>query len=83
MKAILLGLAAALMMSATGAIAADAKATTTTKVEKVQKAPKAAKVKKAPSVHSEMSKKCSADADTKKLHGKARKAFRKTCMKAA
>jgi len=32
---------------------------------------------------SEKSKKCSADADAKKLHGKARREFRKTCMKAA
>ncbi|MEQ1670918.1 MAG: PsiF family protein, partial [Hyphomicrobium sp.] len=29
------------------------------------------------------SKACSAEADTQKLHGKARKAFRKTCMKKA
>jgi hypothetical protein len=31
----------------------------------------------------EVSKKCSADADAKKLHGKERKTFRATCMKAA
>jgi invasion protein IalB len=34
-------------------------------------------------VHSETSIACSKQADEKKLHGKARKAFRKTCMKAA
>lgn len=34
-------------------------------------------------VKSEKSKKCSTEATAKKLHGKARKAFRKTCMKAA
>ncbi len=32
---------------------------------------------------SEKSKKCSADADAQHLHGKPRKEFRKTCMKAA
>jgi hypothetical protein len=31
----------------------------------------------------EISKKCSADADAKKLHGTERKKFRATCMKAA
>lgn len=43
--------------------------------KKADPAAKAAKKEKA--------KKCSADADAQKLHGKARKAFRATCMKAA
>lgn len=38
---------------------------------------------KVATVHSEKSKKCSADADAQHLHGKARKAFRRTCLKAA
>jgi hypothetical protein len=43
---------------------------------------KPAKMKHA-AVHSDKSKKCSADADAKNLHGKERKTFRKACMKAA
>jgi hypothetical protein len=72
MKALGLGLVAALMLSAGSAFAAETKSTdaatakTTTKAER-----------------SEKSKKCSAEADAKKLHGKARKEFRKTCLKAA
>jgi psiF repeat len=83
MKALALGLAAALMMSATGAIAADDKTMTKEPTAKTMKAPKAPKVKKDPVAHSEISKKCSADADVQKLHGKARKSFRKACMKKA
>jgi len=37
----------------------------------------------APSAKAEKSKKCYADADAQKLHGKARKAFHKKCTKAA
>ena len=37
--------------------------------------------KAAPKERSAISKKCSADADAKKLHGKERKAFRASCMK--
>jgi psiF repeat len=36
---------------------------------------------KAPKVRSEVSIACSKDADAKGLHGKARKTFRKECMK--
>jgi hypothetical protein len=38
--------------------------------------------KAAPKERSAISKKCSADADAKKLHGKERKTFRANCMKA-
>ncbi|MBX9684565.1 MAG: hypothetical protein K2X41_12335 [Hyphomicrobium sp.] len=43
----------------------------------------AVKKMKTATVRSEKSKKCSADADAKSLHGKERRAFRKTCLKAA
>ena len=65
-------LTAAVLALTMGATMAEAK-----------KAPKAPKDPAAVTVHTEKSKACSAQADEKKLHGKARKAFRKTCMKAA
>ena len=48
---------------------------------KTPKAPKAPKAAKAP--RSEKSVACSAEATAKGLHGKARRAFRKECMKKA
>jgi hypothetical protein len=36
-----------------------------------------------PATKTEISAKCSKDADDKKLHGKERKKFRESCMKAA
>ena len=63
---------AAVLAFTMGASIADAK-----------KAPKAPKDPAAVTAASEKSKACSAQATEKKLHGKARKAFRKTCMKAA
>ena len=63
---------AAVLALTMGASIADAK-----------KAPKAPKDPAAVSAKSEKSKACSVQADEKKLHGKPRKAFRKTCMKAA
>ena len=81
MKTIVIGLAAALMMTAGGAIAAETKpAPDTANAQKVTTAP-AAKPDAKKVMHSEKSLKCSAEADTKQLHGKARKEFRKTCMK--
>jgi hypothetical protein len=85
MKSLLL--AAALVMTASGAYAAETKpADATTKPAATSTASTAStastkKVTKAE--RSAKSKACSAEADAKKLHGKARKAFRKTCMKAA
>ena len=55
----------------------DPNAVTTT--AKTPKAPKAPKAAKAPP--SEKSIACSAEATAKGLHGKARKAYRKACMK--
>ena len=59
--------------------------TTTAKTPKAPKAPKAAKAPKAPKAAkappSEKSIACSAEATAKGLHGKARKAYRKACMK--
>ena len=52
-------------------------------IAEAKKAPKAPKDPAAVAASSEKSKACSKQADEKKLHGKARKAFRKTCMKAA
>ena len=40
------------------------------------------KAAKAPVVHTEISLKCSKDADAKGLHGKERKKFRSECKKA-
>lgn len=64
--------AAAVLALTMGASIADAK-----------KAPKAPKDPATVAAKSEKSKSCSAQATEKQLHGKARKAFRKTCMKAA
>jgi hypothetical protein len=72
MKALGLGLIAALLLTAGGAFAEEAKSTNATTAKPTTKVER-----------SEKSKKCSADADAKKLHGKARKEFRKACMKAA
>lgn len=82
MKSIILGLTVA-VLAASGAYAAETPAASTkpavtATAKPAMKKPTAAHV----AVHSEISKKCSADADTQKLHGKARKAFRKSCMKA-
>ena len=44
-------------------------------------AAKPAKTKMSAADKAALSKKCSADADTQKLHGKARKKFRSDCMK--
>lgn len=80
MKAIILGLTAA-VLAAGGAYAADTKPVTATTKPAMTATAKPATAKPM-MAHSEISKKCSADADAQKLHGKARKAFRKTCMKA-
>ncbi len=78
MRTLALGLAAALMIGASGAYAADAKSTGDT-----AKTTTAAPAKSAKAEPSEKSKKCSAEADAKNLHGQPRKEFRKTCLKAA
>lgn len=78
MKTLLSALAAAVLMS-TAAMAADSADTK----KPVDKPVVTTTSKPKPSAQSEKSKKCSAEADTKKLHGKARKAFRKECLKAA
>lgn len=52
-------------------------------IAEAKTAPKAPKDPAAAAAQSEKSKACSKQADEKKLHGKARKTFRKTCMKAA
>jgi hypothetical protein len=44
-------------------------------------APAAAPTTKAPVVHTEISLKCSKEADAKGLHGKERKKFRSECKK--
>ena len=81
MRSLLSMLAVAAFLSSGAAFAADSKPATdaagTAKVATTQKMKKHHEA----SVQSEKSKKCSADADAQKLHGKARKAFRKHCMK--
>ena len=84
MKTLMSIAAAAILMTSGAAFAAD------TANDSAKPAPQAAvstpakaKVQHHTSVQSELSKKCSADADAKKLHGKERKIFRKACMKAA
>ena len=78
MRTFALAFAAALMLTAGGAYAAETKsADATAKPAATTTAPKAK------AERSEKSKKCSADADAKGLHGKPRKQFRKACMKAA
>jgi hypothetical protein len=52
-------------------------------IAEAKKAPKAPADPAAAAAKSEKSKACSAQADEKKLHGKARKSFRKDCMKKA
>lgn len=80
MKTMLSILASAMLLSAGAAMAEETKpAPATTNAAATAKP---AKVKHA-SVQSEKSKKCSADADAKNLHGKERKTFRKACMKAS
>jgi psiF repeat len=82
MKTIILALTAA-VLTAGGAYAAETPAATTKPAMTATAKPATAKpMAVRVAGHSEISKKCSADADVKKLHGKARKAFRKTCMKA-
>lgn len=84
MKTLLHIAAAAILLTSGAAFAADSTSAP------AKPAPQAAarssekvKVQKHASVRSEQSKKCSADADAKNLHGKERKAFRKACLKTA
>lgn len=70
----------ALMAEPTASTDKAATATTTTKPAKVAKTKKPEKLFVA---KSEKGKECSAQADAQKLHGKARRHFRKECMKAA
>ena len=79
MKSSILLVPAAFLLLAGGALAADQAATTA--ATKPAKTASMAHHTKTASVQSEKSKKCSAEANEKKLHGKARKAFRKDCMK--
>jgi psiF repeat len=86
MKAIILGLTAA-VLAAGGAYAADTKAATdttkpamTSTAKPMNSKPMTAKGDTMKKPRSEISKTCSADADVQKLHGKARKTFRKACM---
>jgi hypothetical protein len=81
MKSSIFLLPAAFLMLSGAAFAADQAATTAQ--EKPAKTASVKKPTKTASVQSEKSKKCSAEANEKKLHGKARKAFRKECMKKA
>lgn len=75
MKSSIFLLPAAFLMLSGAALADQAAATAPAKPAAASAA------KKTAAVQSEKSKKCSQEADAKKLHGKARKAFRKTCMK--
>lgn len=85
MKTLISMLTAAVLLSSGAAMAADsatsavpvAKPAVTAAVPAKVQAPKIA------SVQNDKSKKCSADADLKNLHGKERKSFRHACMKAA
>lgn len=74
-------------LGATGAIVVHAAGETAkTEMEKKSAAPADAKAKldaKAKPEKSAKSKECSARADGESLHGKARKKFRKVCMKKA
>lgn len=92
-KSALVAIAMAFACSTSSAFALDAPAGKPAVAKEVQ-VPKAAKVKKvkAPKVKKTdaekaaqkvKSKECSAQADAQKLHGKPRKAFRKSCMKKA
>ncbi|MCB1484608.1 MAG: phosphate starvation-inducible protein PsiF [Hyphomicrobiaceae bacterium] len=77
MKTIISAVAAAFLLTSGAAFAADqapATAAPATHATKTTKKPHTA------SVQSEKSKKCSSEADAQKLHGKERKAFRKSCM---
>jgi hypothetical protein len=61
----------------------DKAATATTTTTKPVKVAKTKKPEKLFVAKSEKGKECSAQADAQKLHGKARRHFRKKCMKAA
>lgn len=74
MKSIISAVAAALLLTSGAAFAAEQSSSPATH------ATTHAKKTHTASVQSEKSKKCSAEADAQKLHGKERKAFRKSCM---
>lgn len=78
--------AAMILLSSSAVMAAEttaAPAAATKPVATHAASDHAVKKMKTATVRSEKSKKCSADADAKSLHGKERRAFRKTCLKAA
>ncbi len=84
MRKFILATAAAALM-ATSAVAQTPMATTTT-TTKMAGQPKVTTVKKGPvpaAQRTEISKNCSASADSKNLHGKDREKFRRACMKGA
>ncbi|HMN37260.1 MAG TPA: PsiF family protein [Hyphomicrobium sp.] len=76
MKSVISAVAAALLLTSGAAFAAEhspSTAAATSHAKTLKKAHTA-------SVQSEKSKKCSAEANAQKLHGKARRAFRRSCM---
>ena len=78
MKSIISAVAAALLFTSGAAFAAEQ---SSSPAAHATHATAHAKTKAhTASVQSEKSKKCSAEADAQKLHGKERKAFRKSCM---
>lgn len=81
MKTLFGALAAAALLS-TAAVAEETGGTSKPVPKPAASTTAPAKTKSA-TVQSEKSKKCSADADAKHLHGKERKAFRKECLKSA
>lgn len=83
MKSLISMLTVAALLSSGAAIAETAKVVTPTAKPAVATAPAKVKAPHVATARSEISKKCSADADVKNLHGKERKTFRHTCMKAA
>ena len=85
MKTLISMLTAAVLLSSGAAMAADStgSAVPVAKPAVTAAAPAKVKTPKIASIQSEKSKKCSADADAKSLHGKERKSFRHACMKAA
>lgn len=83
MKTLMSMLTAAVLISSGAAFAETAAPAKPVATLAAVTAPAAKKMQHVAGVQSEKSKKCSADADLKNLHGKERKEFRRACLKAA
>lgn len=80
MKSVISAVAAVLLLTSGAAFAAEQSSSPAASATHATAHAKTTKKAHTASVQSEKSKKCSAEADAQKLHGKERKAFRKSCL---